>query len=104
MYVQYSENHFHASSQHTQAQSKRESNDAATQTNNCPDGELPVKNQVCELLNKPSNTATLTGPWRMRLLLPELYDGTLPAMAREGGIEFDGERCCAQSQWCRPNG
>ncbi|SOP96883.1 hypothetical protein CFBP2118_01205 [Pseudomonas syringae pv. syringae] len=27
----------------------------------------------------------------MRLLLPELYDATLPAMAREGGIEFDGE-------------
>lgn len=41
------------------------------------------------------------------LLLPELYDATVSAMATEGftltGIEFDGERWYAQSWWCRPS-
>ncbi|MFK3971512.1 hypothetical protein ACI2KS_12365 [Pseudomonas sp. NPDC087358] len=69
-------------------------------------GELIITNRSCEHLNRHSNVASL---WPMHgtaaLLLPELYDASVSAMAREGftlsGIEFDGERWYAQSWWCR---
>lgn len=70
-------------------------------------GELVIINRICEQLNRHSNVASLRPIYGTgRLLLPELFDATLSAMAREGftlsGIEFDGERWYAQSWWCRP--
>ena len=69
-------------------------------------GELIITNRVCGHLNRHSNVASLRAlQGNAALLLPELYDATVSAMAREGftlsGIEFDGERWYAQSWWCR---
>lgn len=69
-------------------------------------GDLTIAHRVCESLNRHSNVASLRPVYGAgALLLPELYDATVSAMAREGftlsGIEFDGERWYAQSWWCR---
>ena len=48
-------------------------------------GELIITSRVCELLHPQSNVATvraLHGDFKM--LLPELYDANVSAMAREG--------------------
>lgn len=70
-------------------------------------GDLVISNQICEGLNRHSNVASVKPIYCAgKLLLPELYDATVSAMATEGftlsGIEFDGERWYAQSWWCRP--
>jgi hypothetical protein len=70
-------------------------------------GELIIADRVCEQLNRHSIVASVRPVLGAgALLLPEMFDVTLSAMAREGftlsGIEFDGERWYAQSWWCRP--
>lgn len=70
-------------------------------------GDLTIKNQVCEHLNRHSNVATVRATHgSFALLLPELYDANVSAMAREGftlsGIQREGEVWYAQSWWCRP--
>lgn len=70
-------------------------------------GDLVISNRLSEALNRHSNVASLKPLYGAgQLLLPELYDATVSAMATEGftvsGIEFDGERWYAQSWWCRP--
>ncbi len=69
-------------------------------------GELIIMNRICEHLNRHSNVASVRPIYGAGgLLLPELFDATVSAMAREGftlsGIEFDGQRWYAQSWWCR---
>ena len=70
-------------------------------------GDLTISTQICEQLNRYSHVARLKEIYgNRRLLLPELYDATVSAMATEGftvsGIELVGDRWFAQSWWCRP--
>ncbi len=70
-------------------------------------GDLVIANQICEGLNRHSNVARVQQLYGSgRLLLPELYDATVSAMATEGftlsGIELVDGCWYAQSWWCRP--
>ncbi|WP_062382936.1 hypothetical protein [Pseudomonas abietaniphila] len=70
-------------------------------------GELTITNRACEHLHRHSNVATVRPiHGEFKLLLPELYDANLSAMAREGftlsGIQLEEDVWYAQSWWCRP--
>lgn len=73
-------------------------------------GELTITNHVCvcEHLHRHSNVATVRATHgECNLLLPELYDANVSAMAREGftlsRIQLEDDVWYAQSWSCRPS-